>query len=64
MKIRISVSEEKYEAVRDWLAEKGVETGEDGEFRLTALGKIRRSVYITETGERRHDGKTDLQKAE
>ena len=39
MKIRISVSEEKYEAVRDWLAEKGVETGEDGEFLLTEVSR-------------------------
>ena len=39
MKIRISVSEEKFEAVRDWLAEKGVETGEDGEFLLTEVSR-------------------------
>ena len=39
MKIRISVSEEQYEAGREWLAEKGVETGEDGEFLLTEAAR-------------------------
>lgn len=35
MKIRISVSPEKYEPVKEYLESRGVEVGEDGEYLLT-----------------------------
>lgn len=39
MKIRISVSEEKYDLVKDYLARHEVEVGEDGEYVLTEATK-------------------------
>lgn len=39
MKLRIAVSEEKYAALRDYLTEKGVELGEDGEFLVTEASR-------------------------
>ena len=39
MKIRISVSEEKYDLVKDYLARHEVEVGEDGEYALTEATK-------------------------
>ena len=39
MKIRISVSEEKYDLVKEYLARHEVEVGEDGEYVLTEASK-------------------------
>lgn len=39
MKIRISVSEEKYDLVKEYLARHEVEIGEDGEYVLTEASK-------------------------
>ena len=39
VKLRIAVSEEKYAALRDYLTERGVELGEDGEFLVTEASR-------------------------
>ena len=39
VKLRIAVSEEKYAALRDYLMERGVELGEDGEFLVTEASR-------------------------
>jgi len=39
MKIRISVSEEKYDLVKEYLAGHGVEVGEDGEYVITEASR-------------------------
>ena len=39
MKIRISVSEEKYGLVKDYLTEHGVETGDDAEYMITETSR-------------------------
>ena len=36
MKIRLSVPEERYETVKEYLSSHGIEVGEDGEYTLTA----------------------------
>ena len=46
VKFRIAVSEEKYEALRDYLTAHGVELGEDGEFLVT---EENRYIAVTRT---------------
>ena len=38
MKIRISVSEEKYDSVKKYLSDRGIEISDDGEYTLTESG--------------------------
>ena len=40
MKFRISVSEENYDRIRDYLNDRGIETGEDGEFLITEASRL------------------------
>ena len=51
MKIRISVSEDKYDLVKDYLAGHGIETGEDGEYMITEAERF--PAFLTVRDEKR-----------
>ena len=40
MKFRISVSEEKYDSVKEYLADHGIETGEEAEYMITESSRV------------------------